>query len=68
MKWEYLILYQRHDDQDEGELNEVGAKGWELVSAVSIAHPVVPHAHTVCFYFKRPVTQTAEGRVNERTE
>ena len=60
MKWEYLILYQRHDDQDEGELNEVGAKGWELVSAVAVVHPTISNANIVCFYFKRLVTQTAE--------
>lgn len=46
IRWEYLCSYAETDCS--GVLNEMGAKGWELVSIVR------PHDGILWLYFKRP--------------
>lgn len=46
IKWQYVSGYEL----DEGQLNDAGAKGWELVSVCQTAIPQVR-----VFYFKRPI-------------
>ena len=68
MKWEYRVDKMpirsggfvgngmNVDAVDEEFLNERGASGWELVSAMPLFVPQNPTDCSVYYYWKRPVT------------
>lgn len=45
VRWKYKYLY-KEEPMDESELNQLGKKGWELVS-------VVEHQGELHYYFKQ---------------
>jgi len=47
-KWEYIILSKRHD---EDQLNELGERGWELVTITRIS------GYT-SYFFKKPIDES----------
>ena len=49
-KWEYKVL-NWHELPEQGWLNGMGEKGWELVSVAQINNMA---ANQVKYYFKRP--------------
>lgn len=53
-KWEYLVIEIRlPGHRPLGQLDDLGAEGWELV-AVTAASP--PAHDRACFYLKRKLT------------
>ena len=70
MKWEYWVDKMQirsggffgqgpmnMDDVDEDFLNERGAQGWELVSAMPLFIPQNPTDCFVYYYWKRPLAE-----------
>ena len=60
-KFEYYFT----DSEDEERLNQLGKKGWELVSVVFKSWENQIHGGTdsvVCYYFKRELVKTIDNK------
>jgi hypothetical protein len=55
-QWEYMSTTVKVDDSPDGQLNEIGDAGWELVwvVAVQFSAPIQGNAQVYRYVLKRP--------------